>query len=165
MSKDSIKLISQNKKAYHDYFILETFQAGISLTGTEVKSIRLGRCNLKDSYVKIEKGEAYIMGMHISPYEQGNRFNHEPLKDRKLLLHKFEINKLLGATTIDGNTIVPLKIYLKGSLVKVDIGIGKGKKLYDKRHDIAKKDMQREAAKDFKVKLQGWWGEILCLIL
>lgn len=154
MSKDSIKLISQNKKAYHDYFILETFQAGIALTGTEVKSIRAGKCNLKDSYIKIENSQAYIKNMHISPYEQGNIFNHDPLADRKLLLHKQEINKLIGAVTTDGLTIVPLKIYFRGSLVKVDIGIAKGKKLYDKRQDIAKKDQQREAAKDFKQNLR-----------
>lgn len=154
MAKDSFKLISQNKKAYHDYFILETFQAGISLTGTEVKSIRAGRCNLKDSYIRIENGEAILKNMHISPYEQGNIFNHDPLADRRLLLHKSEIAKLLGATTADGLTIVPLKIYFRGSLVKVDIGIAKGKKLYDKRQDIAKKDQQREAAKDFKQNLR-----------
>lgn len=155
MSKDSVKLIAQNKKAYHDYFILETFQAGIELQGTEVKSLRAGRCNLKDSFVTIDNGQAFIKQMHISPYEQGNIFNHDPMRERRLLLHKFEINKLLGSITADGLTIVPLKVYFKGSLVKIDIGIAKGKKLYDKRHDIAKKDMQREAAKDFKVKLQG----------
>lgn len=153
MSKDSIKLISQNKKAYHDYFILETYQAGISLSGTEVKSLRAGRCNLKDSYIKIENSQAIIKNMHISPYEQGNIFNHDPLKDRVLLLHKYEINKLIGAVTTQGLTIIPLKIYFKGSLVKIDIGIAKGKKLYDKRNDIAKKDQQREAAKEFKLKL------------
>lgn len=153
MSKDSIKLISQNKKAYHDYFILETYQAGISLSGTEVKSLRAGRCNLKDSYIKIEDSQAIIKNMHISPYEQGNIFNHDPLKDRILLLHKYEINKLIGAVTTQGLTIIPLKIYFKGSLVKIDIGIAKGKKLYDKRNDIAKKDQQREAAKEFKLKL------------
>lgn len=154
MAKDAIKLISNNKKAYHDYFILETFQAGIALTGTEVKSLRAGRCNLKDSYIKIENGEAIIKQMHISPYEQGNIFNHDPVADRRLLLHKHEINKLIGAVTRDGLTIVPLKVYFKGSLVKIDIGIAKGKKLYDKRQDIAKKDQQREAAKDFKQRLQ-----------
>lgn len=154
MSKDSIKLVSQNKKAYHDYFILETYQAGISLSGTEVKSLRAGRCNLKDSFIKIENGEAIIKNMHISPYEHGNIFNHDPLKDRRLLLHKYEINKLTGAVTTDGLTIVPLKVYFKGSLVKIDIGVAKGKKLYDKRQDIAKKDQQREAAKDFKLKIQ-----------
>ncbi len=153
-NKSENRLIAQNKKAYHDYFILETFQAGISLTGTEVKSLRAGRCNLKESYVQIENGEAIIKQMHISPYEQGNIFNHDPLADRRLLLHKYEINKLLGAVTKDGNTIVPLKIYFKGSLVKIDIAIAKGKKLYDKRHDIAKKDAKRSAEKDFKHKLQ-----------
>ena len=137
MAKDAIKLISQNKKAYHDYFILETFQCGIALTGTEVKSVRAGRCNLKDSYVMIENGEAILTGMHISPYEQGNIFNHDPMADRKLLLHKYEINKLQGAVTKDG-------------LVKVYIGIAKGKKLYDKRQDIAKKDQKREAERDFR---------------
>ncbi len=154
MAKDSIKTISQNKKAYHDYFILETYESGIVLTGTEVKSIREGRCNLKDSFIKVEDSEAILKNMHISPYEQGNIFNHDPLRDRKLLLHKFEINKLIGAVTTDGLTIIPLKLYFKGSLVKLSIGIAKGKKLYDKRHDIAKKDQQREAAKDFKLKLQ-----------
>lgn len=154
MAKDAIRLISNNKKAYHDYFILETFQAGIALTGTEVKSLRAGRCNLKDSYIKVEDGEAIIKQMHISPYEQGNIFNHDPMADRRLLLHKYEINKLIGAVTRDGLTIVPLKVYFKGSLVKVDIGIAKGKKLYDKRQDIAKKDQQREAAKEFKQRLQ-----------
>ena len=154
MAKEAIKLISQNKKAYHDYFILETYQAGIALTGTEVKALRAGRCNLKDSYIKIENSEAFIKGMHISPYEQGNIFNHDPLADRKLLLHKSEINKLIGVVTAQGLTLVPLKIYFKGSLVEVDIGVAKGKKLYDKRQDIAKKDQQREAAKDFKQNLR-----------
>lgn len=154
MGKDSIKLIAQNKKAFHDYFILETYQAGIVLTGTEVKSLRAGRCNLKDSYIKIENSEAIIRGMHISPYDQGNIFNHDPLADRKLLLHKSEINKLIGALTAQGLTLIPLKIYFKGSYVKVDIGVAKGKKLYDKRQDIAKKDQQREAAKDFKATLK-----------
>ena len=153
MAKDSIKLISQNKKAYHDYFILETFQAGIELKGTEVKSLRAGS-NLKDSFIKIENSEAFILQMHISPYEQGNIFNHDPMRTRRLLLHKSEINKLLGSSSIDGCTIIPLKIYFKGSLVKLDIGIAKGKKLYDKRHDIAKRDMKREAEKDFKTKLR-----------
>lgn len=154
MAKDSIKLISQNKKAYHDYFIQETYQCGISLSGTEVKSLRAGRCNLKDSYVVIENNEALIRGMHISPYEQGNIFNHDPLADRRLLLHRYEINKLIGAITRDGFTLVPLKVYFKGSLVKVDIGVAKGKKLYDKRADIAKKDQQREAEKEFKARIQ-----------
>ena len=150
--KNSNRLISQNKKAYHDYFIHETFQVGIELAGTEVKSLRQGKCNLKDSFIRIENREAFIKNMHISSYEQGNIFNKDPLRDRRLLLHKYEINKLIGATTREGFTIVPLKIYFKGSLVKLDIALAKGKKLYDKRHDIAKKDMQREAQKEFKVR-------------
>ncbi|MBQ7266051.1 MAG: SsrA-binding protein SmpB [Firmicutes bacterium] len=148
--KEKTKLIAQNKKAYHDFFIEETFQCGIALTGTEVKSMRAGRCNLKDSYVTVDGGQAFIKGMHISPYEFGNIFNHDPMADRRLLLHKYEINKLIGAVTRDGYTIVPLRVYFKGSYVKVDIAIAKGKKLYDKRADIAKKDMQREAARDFR---------------
>lgn len=153
-NKKTEKLIAQNKKAYHDYFVLEKLQAGIVLKGTEVKALRLGKCNLKDSFVKIENNEAFIKNMHISHYEQGNIFNHEPLRDKKLLLHKFQINKLIGATTIDRHTIVPIKIYFEGSYVKVDIAIAKGKKLYDKRHEIAKKDQKRAAEKDFKLKLQ-----------
>ncbi len=152
--KKGTKLIAQNKKAYHDYFILETYQAGIALKGTEVKALRQGRCNLKDSYVKIENNEAFIKNMHISPYEQGNRFNHDSLRDKKLLLHKYEINKLIGASTVDRHTLIPTKIYFSGSYVKVDIAIAKGKKLYDKRQDIAKKDQKRAAEKDFKLKLQ-----------
>ncbi|MCD7904221.1 MAG: SsrA-binding protein SmpB [Clostridiales bacterium] len=153
MANKSVKLISQNKKAYHDYFILETLQAGIELQGTEVKSMRAGRCNLKDSYISIDNKQAYIKGMHISPFEQGNRFNHDPLRDRRLLLHSYEINKLEGRIMQQGLTIVPLKVYFEGSLVKMDIGIAKGKKLYDKRQDIAKRDQKREAEKDFKLKL------------
>lgn len=148
----SIKLIAQNKKAYHDYFIEETFQAGIVLVGTEVKSLRLGKCSLKESFIRVDKGEAFIYNMHISPYEQGNIFNKDPLRTKKLLLHKKEINKILGAITRDGYTIVPLKVYLRGSLVRIDIGIAKGKKLYDKRQDIAKRDQRRESEKEFKVK-------------
>ncbi len=154
MEQKNKKLIAQNKKAYHDYFIEETYQCGIALTGTEVKSLRAGRCNLKDSYVVIEKNEAIIRGMHISPYDFGNIFNHDPLADRKLLLHRYEINKLIGAVTRDGYTIVPLKIYFSGSLVKVDIGVAKGKKLYDKRADIAKKDQKREAEREFREKFK-----------
>ena len=154
MEQKNKKLIAQNKKAYHDYFIEETYQCGIALTGTEVKSLRVGRCNLKDSYVVIEKNEAIIRGMHISPYDFGNIFNHDPLADRKLLLHRYEINKLIGAVTRDGYTIVPLKIYFSGSLVKVDIGVAKGKKLYDKRADIAKKDQKREAEREFREKFK-----------
>lgn len=151
-NKDSVKLIAQNKKAYHDYFIEETFQAGIALVGTEVKSMRSGKASLKESFVRIDKGEAFILNMHISPYEQGNIFNTDPLRTRKLLLHKREIGKLLGAITREGYTIVPLRVYLRGSLVKIDIGLAKGKKNYDKREDIAKKDQRREAEREFKVK-------------
>ena len=146
-----IKLIAANKKAFHDYFIEDTYQAGIELSGTEVKSLRQGKCNLKESYISVDsKKEAYIVNMHISPYEQGNIFNKDPLRKRKLLLHKYEINKLFGAVTRDGYSIVPLKIYFSGSYVKLDISLAKGKKLYDKRHDLAKKDHRREMEKEFK---------------
>lgn len=152
MGKDSIKLIANNKKAYFDYFIEEKFETGISLSGTEVKSLRTGKCSIKEAYVRIDRGEVYICGMHISPYEKGNIFNKDPLRTRKLLLHKAEINKLSGKIAEQGYTIAPLQVYFKGRLVKVEIGIAKGKKLYDKRQDIAKKDQRREAEKDFKVK-------------
>ncbi len=152
MGKDSIKLIANNKKAYFDYFIEDKYEAGISLSGTEVKSLRTGKCSIKEAYVKIDRGEVYIYGMHISPYEKGNIFNKDPLRTRKLLLHKIEINKLMGKIAQQGYTIAPLQVYLKGRLVKVEIGLAKGKKLYDKRQDIAKKDQRREAEKDFKVK-------------
>ncbi|MCL1995403.1 MAG: SsrA-binding protein SmpB [Defluviitaleaceae bacterium] len=148
--KRSYKLISQNKKAFHDYFINETFQAGVELVGTEVKSLRQGNCNLKDSFVKIYDNQAYIMNMHISPYEHGNIFNKDPKRNRRLLLHRGEINRLIGATTREGYTIVPTKIYFSGSFVKVDIALAKGKKLYDKRRDIADKDMRREAQREYK---------------
>ena len=150
--KSAIKLIANNKKAYHDYFIEDKYEAGIVLFGTEIKSLRMGKCSVKESYIRIENGEAYICGMHISPYEKGNIFNKDPLRTRKLLLHKQEIRKLTGKLTEQGYTIVPLQVYLKGSLVKVEIGLAKGKKLYDKRQDIAKKDMKREAERDFKVR-------------
>ena len=153
MAKETgTKLIAQNKKAYHDYFIEETFQAGISLAGTEVKSLRQGKCSLKESFIRIENGEALIYNMHISPYEQGNIFNKDPLRTRRLLLHKKEINKIHNEIQTAGYTVVPLRVYLYKSLVKVDIGIAKGKKLYDKRQTIAKKDQLREAAKEFKVR-------------
>lgn len=145
------KLIANNKKAYHDYFIEETYEAGISLVGTEVKSIRLGKCSIKEAYIKISKNEAYIEGMNITPYEQGNIFNRDPLRTRKLLLHKYEIHKLQGRIAMEGYTIVPLKVYLTKSLIKLEIGVAKGKKLYDKRHEIAKKDAKREAAKEYKL--------------
>ena len=152
MAKSNGKLIANNKKAYHDYFILDTYETGISLAGTEVKSLRMGKCSIKESFVRIENGEVFIYGMHISPYEKGNIFNKDPLRPRKLLLHKYEINKLLGKTKEKGIAIVPLKVYFKGSLVKVEIGLAKGKKLYDKRQDITKKDQQREASRDFKIR-------------
>ena len=152
MAKSNGKLIANNKKAYHDYFILDTYETGISLAGTEVNSLRMGKCSIKESFVRIENGEVFIYGMHISPYEKGNIFNKDPLRPRKLLLHKYEINKLLGKTKEKGIAIVPLKVYFKGSLVKVEIGLAKGKKLYDKRQDIAKKDQQREASRDFKIR-------------
>lgn len=154
-SKTDGKLIANNKKAYHDYFILDKFEAGISLHGTEVKSLRMGKCSIKEAFVRIENGEVFIYGMHISPYEKGNIFNKDPLRVRKLLLHKSEINKLIGKTKEKGITIMPLRVYFKGSLVKVEIGVAKGKKLYDKRQDIAKKDQQREAQRDFKVRNLG----------
>lgn len=146
------RLIAQNKKAYHDYFIEETFQAGIVLVGTEVKSLRAGKCSIKESFIKIENREALIYNMHVSPYEQGNIFNKDPLRTRKLLLHKSQINKILGAITATGYTVVPLKVYFNKSLVKIDIGIAKGKKLYDKRQTIAKNDQRRSAEKDFKIR-------------
>ncbi|MDO4966868.1 MAG: SsrA-binding protein SmpB [Lachnospiraceae bacterium] len=155
MSKDSngaFKLVANNKKAYHEFFIEEKYEAGISLSGTEIKSIRMGRCSIKEAYIEINKGEAYIIGMNISPYEKGNIFNKDPMRTRKLLLHKQEINKLLGATSEKGYTIMPLQVYLKNSLCKVEIGLAKGKKLYDKREDMQKKDMRRELEREFKVK-------------
>ena len=150
--KSGIRLIANNKKAYHDYFIEDTYEAGIELAGTEVKSLRMGRCSIKESYIQIEKGEVFVYGMHISPYEKGNIFNKDPLRIRKLLLHAYEIRKIEGKISEKGYTLVPLKVYFKGSLVKVEIGIAKGKKLYDKRQDIAKKDQRREAEREFKVK-------------
>ncbi|SFQ06092.1 SsrA-binding protein [Lachnospiraceae bacterium XBB1006] len=155
MSKDSVKLVANNKKAYHDYFIEEKYETGISLAGTEVKSIRMGHCSIKEAFVRIEKGEVYIYGMHVNPYEKGNIFNKDPLRPRKLLMHKKEINKLVGKIAEQGYTIVPLQVYFKGSLVKVEIALAKGKKLYDKRADIAKKDQRREAQRDFKIRNLG----------
>lgn len=152
MGKESIKLIANNKKAYHDYFIEDTYEAGIALAGTEVKSLRMGKCSIKESFVRIDKGEVVIYGMHISPYEKGNIFNKDPLRVRKLLLHRYEINKITGKIKEKGYTLIPLRVYFKGSLVKVEIGLARGKKLYDKREDIAKKDMRRETERDFKVK-------------
>ncbi|MGI6106431.1 MAG: SsrA-binding protein SmpB [Lachnospiraceae bacterium] len=148
--REGIRLIANNKKALHDYFIEETYEAGISLVGTEVKSLRAGKCSLKESYIQPVKGNLIIYGMHISPYEHGNIFNRDPLRPRQLLLHRSEINKICGHADREGYTIVPLKVYFKGSLVKVEIALAKGKKLYDKREDLAKKDAKREAQREFK---------------
>ncbi|MGI6622430.1 MAG: SsrA-binding protein SmpB [Clostridiaceae bacterium] len=144
------KTIVQNRKARHDYFIEEIFEAGIALTGTEVKSLRLGRANLKDSYAAIKNGEVFVYGLHISPYDMGNRFNHDPLRVKKLLLHRFEINKLIGYTQRKGLTLVPLSLYFKKGKVKVELAVAKGKKLYDKREDIAKRDAMREIDRRMK---------------
>ena len=152
MAKGSVKLIANNKKAYHDYFIEDTCEAGIALHGTEVKSLRMGKCSIKEAFIRVEKGEVFVYGMHISPYEKGNLFNRDPLRVKKLLMHRYEINKMSGKITEKGYTLVPLRVYLKGSLVKVEVGLARGKNLYDKRADIAKKDMRREAEKEFKVK-------------
>lgn len=146
------RLIANNKKAYYDYFIEETYEAGIALAGTEVKSLRMGHCSIKESFIGVENEEIYIYHMHISPYEKGNIFNKDPLRTRKLLLHKAEIHKLMGQSKEKGYTIVPLKVYFKDSLVKVEIGLARGKKLYDKRQDIARKDQKREAEKEFKIR-------------
>ena len=152
MSKESVKLVANNKKAYHDYFIEDKYEAGIELFGTEVKSIRMGKCSIKESFIRIEKGQVYIYGMHISPYEKGNIFNKDPLRVRKLLMHRAEINRLDSKLAEKGLTLVPLQVYFKGSLVKVEVGLARGKKLYDKREDIAKKDQRREAEKEFKIR-------------
>jgi len=150
--EENTKLIANNKKARFDYFIEDTFEAGISLHGTEVKSLRAGQCSVKESFIRTENGEMLIYNMHISPYEKGNIFNKDPLRVRKLLLHKYEINKINGNIKQKGYTIVPLKVYFKGSLVKMEIGLARGKKNYDKREDIAKKDQRRDAEKEFKVR-------------
>ena len=152
MSKESYKLIANNKKAYHEYFLEEKYEAGIALHGTEVKSLRMGKCSIKEAFVRIENDEVIIYQMHISPYEKGNIFNRDPLRPKKLLMHKAEINKLKAKIAEKGYTLVPVEVYFKGSLVKVEIALAKGKKLYDKRADIAKKDMRREAERDFKVR-------------
>ena len=149
---ESRKLIANNKKARFDYFIEDTYEAGVVLHGTEVKSLRMGKCSIKESFIRIEKGEVYVYNMHISPYEKGNIFNKDPLRPKKLMLHKGEINKLNGQLATKGYTIVPLEVYFKGSLVKISIGLARGKKLYDKRQDIAKKDQRREHERDFKIK-------------
>ena len=150
--KESVRLVANNKKAYHDYFIDDTYEAGIELFGTEVKSLRSGKCSIKESFIRIERGEVFVYGMHVSPYEKGNIFNKDPLRVRKLLLHRYEINRLESKIAEKGYTLVPLRVYFKGSLVKVEIGLARGKTLYDKRQDIAKKDQRREALREFKVK-------------
>ena len=150
--KESQKLIANNKKAYHDFFIDETYECGIALHGTEVKSMRMGKCSIKEAFVRIEDGEVFVYGMHVSPYEKGNIFNKDPLRVKKLLLHKYEINKLLGKIKEKGYTLVPLQVYFKDGKVKVEIGLARGKKLYDKQEAIAKKDQRREAEKEFKVR-------------
>ena len=148
--KQSTKVITDNRKARHDYFVIETYEAGIELFGTEVKSLRAGTVNLKDSYCEIDKGEMFALGVHISPYEQGNIFNRDPLRPKKLLMHKSEIMKLTGLISREGYTLVPLSLYFKGSRVKVAVGLCKGKKLYDKREDIARKDANRSIERAMK---------------
>ena len=152
MGTNNFKLVANNKKAYHDYFIDDKYETGIELYGTEVKSIRMGKCSIKEAFVRIENGQVYTYGMHISPYEKGNIFNKDPLRQRKLLMHRREIDKLLSKIKEKGFTLVPLQVYFKGSLVKVEIGLARGKKLYDKRDDIAKKDAKREMERSFKAK-------------
>ncbi|MBR6238352.1 MAG: SsrA-binding protein SmpB [Lachnospiraceae bacterium] len=149
---DKIKLIANNKKAYHDYFVDEKYETGIVLHGTEVKSIRMGHCSIKEAFVRIENEEVWIYGMHVSPYEKGNIFNKDPDRPKKLLMHKSEIRKLIGRTKEKGYTLIPLQVYFSQGKAKVEIGLCRGKKLYDKRADIAKKDMQREAERDFKIR-------------
>ena len=150
MAKNFYKLIANNKKAYHDYFVEETVEAGIELVGTEVKSLRMGKCSVKEAYIKINGSQAYIYGMNISPYEKGNIFNRDPLRPRRLLLHKNEIRKLNARIMQLGYTLIPLKVYFTGNLCKVEVGVCKGKKLYDKREDIARRDMKREAQRSLK---------------
>ena len=149
-----MKLVANNKKAYHDYFIEEKYEAGIVLHGTEVKSMRMGKCSIKEAFIRIENGEVYAYGMHISPYEKGNIFNKDPLRPKKLLLHKQQIRKLIGSSAEKGYTLVPLQVYFKDGRAKIEIGLARGKKLYDKRQDIAKKDQMREAEKELKVRLR-----------
>lgn len=154
MAKEEMKLVANNKKAYHDYFVEEKYEAGLVLHGTEVKSLRMGKCSIKEAFIRIEKGEVYIYGMHISPYEKGNIFNKDPLRPKKLLLHKQQIRKLIGSSAEKGYTLVPLQVYFSDGRAKIEIGLAKGKKLYDKRQDIAKKDQRREAEKEMKVRLR-----------
>lgn len=150
MGKIFYKLIANNKKAYHDYFVEETYEAGIELVGTEVKSLRMGKCSVKEAYIKIKDGQALILGMNISPYEKGNIFNRDPLRTRRLLLHKSEIRKLNAYVMQEGYTLIPLKVYFTGNLCKVEIGLCRGKKNYDKRQDIIRKEQKRQIERDFK---------------
>jgi len=152
---EAMKLVANNKKAYHDYFIEDKYEAGVVLHGTEVKSMRMGKCSIKEAFIRIENGEVFAYGMHVSPYEKGNIFNKDPLRVKKLLLHKQEINKLAGKITEKGYTLVPLQVYFKDGKAKVEIGLARGKKLYDKRQDIARKDQRREAEKELKLKIRG----------
>lgn len=152
--KVGVKLIANNKKAFHDYFIEDTYEAGIALAGTEVKSLRGGRCSIKEGFVRVENGEVYVYGMNISPYEKGNIFNKDPLRPKKLLLHKAQIRKLIGSSAEKGYTLVPLQVYFRDGRAKIEIGLARGKKLYDKRQDIAKKDQKREAEKEMKIRLR-----------
>ena len=150
--KEPQKLIANNKKAYHEYFIDETYEAGIALHGTEVKSMRMGKCSIKESFIRIENGEVFVYGMHVSPYEKGNIFNKDPLRVKKLLMHKYEINKLAGKVAEKGYPLVPLQVYFKNGRVKTQIGLARGKKLYDKRESIARKDQRRETEREFKIR-------------
>ncbi|AJO21922.1 SsrA-binding protein SmpB [Weizmannia coagulans] len=152
MPKGEGKVLAQNKKASHDYFIEETYEAGIVLQGTEIKSIRAGRVNLRDSFARVENGEVFVYGMHISPYEQGNRYNHDPLRPRKILLHKKEIDRLAGVTKEKGYALIPLKIYIKNGYAKVLVGLARGKKNYDKRESMKKKEAAREIERAFKAR-------------
>ena len=154
MEKETVKIVAQNKKARHEFFIEQTLEAGIVLSGTEVKSIRQGKVNLKDCYATIENGEVVVSGMHISPYEQGNIYNKDPMRSRKLLLHRYEINKLIGLTQQKGLTLVPLQLYFKRGKVKIEIAVAKGKKLYDKRDDIAEREVKREIDRKMKESLR-----------
>ncbi|MGE5590839.1 MAG: SsrA-binding protein SmpB [Bacillota bacterium] len=152
MQREDIKVVSENRKAWHDYFIDEKYEAGLALTGTEVKSLRLGHATLRDGYAAVENGELFLYNVHISPFEQGNRFNHEPLRKRKLLMHKQEIMRLMGRVREKGFTLVPLQLYFKRGRAKVEIGLARGKRQYDKRHDIAEREAQRELQREFRGK-------------
>lgn len=155
MAKGEMKLVANNKKAYHDYFIEEKYEAGLVLHGTEVKSLRMGKCSVKEAFIRVENGEVFIYGMHISPYEKGNIFNKDPLRVKKLLLHRQQIRKLIGDSSEKGYTIVPLQVYFRDGRAKIEIGLARGKKLYDKRQDIARKDQRREMEKELKMRLRG----------